>query len=499
MQIPLVLSTAPGPVRGQVTDATLPAGHLGNDFGGVMATLQAKTFEFDPGNAEGSTEKSDTKDEFDEAEGHCTDESAPSEPFADGVNFLVLDAKTAEDAISTLIALPMGRRSSAAFLPPTESTVLSGPELKADLKILPNNTQSVAGWSRGDAVDLSQTSPKASTSMRFVSGDEPVPGGAAVQTADPKAAAAVVPSVPAARAGDPLSVAAPVGTDIEPTRAASEAIHTGLMGDDVWRSRVPAEAESRPLGNQSAVLDQKAFVDQLRLRGDARKGQHQSAEWIGDGGRDRARPLELRDGSMAGKDIAHSGPVVRAAPVLGGAAVVLTDLSANVSEVEAMELLPTSGSAERSLTVAPADNGPNRPQTPLLAQHVARQMSVSLHRQGEGTTEVALDPVELGRVRMRVTVLDQTVTMVVVADRPETADLMRRHVDVLQQEFKGLGYTSVTLAFGSGQDRSAAGSSGRAVPAGGLVEGTSSDEAVSVVPVGGPPRLTVDGSLDLRL
>ncbi|WP_178352734.1 flagellar hook-length control protein FliK [Loktanella atrilutea] len=462
-----------------------------------MAMLQARTCEFDPGNAERAAEESDTKDESDEAEGRCTDEPAPFERPVDGASCLGLDGRTTDGAISTLIALPMARRSGVAFLP--KSTVINGPELKADLKILPNDSQSVAGWSRGNGVDLSQTSLKASASIRFVSGDEPVPGGAAVQTADPKAAAAVVPSVQAARAGGPLSAAGPVGPDVEPTQLASEAIHTGLTGDDVWLSRVPAEAESKPLGNQSAVLDQKAFVDQLRLRGGARKGQHQSAESIGDGGRDGARPLEWRDGSMAGKDIAHSGPVVRAAPVLRGAAVVLTDLSANLSDVEAMELLPTSGGAERSLNVAPADTGPNRPQTPLLAQHVARQMSVSLHRQGEGTTEVALDPVELGRVRMRVTVLDQTVTMVVVADRPETADLMRRHVDVLQQEFKGLGYTSVTLAFGSGQDRSAAGSGGRAVPEGGLLEGTSSDEAVSAVPVRPPPRLTVDGSLDLRL
>ncbi len=118
-------------------------------------------------------------------------------------------------------------------------------------------------------------------------------------------------------------------------------------------------------------------------------------------------------------------------------------LTASIINDQTM-LLPFVGAEPFSQTTG-FERLPVRPQTPLLAQHVAQQLSVSLRQPTDQVTEMSLDPVELGRVRIIVTAHDQTVTMTVTADRPETADLMRRHVDVLLQEFKALGYTSVNL------------------------------------------------------
>jgi flagellar hook-length control protein FliK len=80
-------------------------------------------------------------------------------------------------------------------------------------------------------------------------------------------------------------------------------------------------------------------------------------------------------------------------------------------------------------------------------QHIAEQIVVSVAKDDSGTTEIALDPEELGRVRLHMTVTDQTVQIVIAAERPETSDLMRRHLDVLQQEFRSLGFQSVDLGF----------------------------------------------------
>ena len=152
-------------------------------------------------------------------------------------------------------------------------------------------------------------------------------------------------------------------------------------------------------------------------------------------------------------------------------------------------------------TALPTDAGPQRPQTPLLAQHVAQQLAVSLRQSSDRVTEMALDPVELGKVRMTVRAQDQAIVMTVIADRPETADLMRRHVDVLQQEFRALGYTSVTLDFSAGQgqsafdraDRGGEGAHDGAAP-GDATIATDTSDIEPAVTARGP-----DGSLDLRL
>ena len=148
-----------------------------------------------------------------------------------------------------------------------------------------------------------------------------------------------------------------------------------------------------------------------------------------------------------------------------------------------------------------SDAGPQRPQTPLLAQHVAQQLAVTLRQPADRVTEMSLDPVELGKVRMTVRAQEQAIVMTVIADRPETADLMRRHVDVLQQEFRALGYTTVTLDFSAGQgqspfdraDRRGDGQSNGA---------TAGDPALATEAADHAPDVTArkaDGSLDLRL
>jgi len=87
---------------------------------------------------------------------------------------------------------------------------------------------------------------------------------------------------------------------------------------------------------------------------------------------------------------------------------------------------------------------------PATARHVASQMAIAILQTNGGPTELSLNPPELGKVRLRLTAQDTSIVLMVQADRPETSDMMRRHIDVLAQEFRTLGYGNIRFEFGSG-------------------------------------------------
>ncbi len=49
---------------------------------------------------------------------------------------------------------------------------------------------------------------------------------------------------------------------------------------------------------------------------------------------------------------------------------------------------------------------------------------------------------------MAIVTEDGSITVNIVAERGETLDLMRRHIDQLAQAFRGLGYDTVNFSFG---------------------------------------------------
>jgi len=117
-------------------------------------------------------------------------------------------------------------------------------------------------------------------------------------------------------------------------------------------------------------------------------------------------------------------------------------------------------SASTSATTSTAPAAVASP--PAQAQSAAQQIAAALAspdqpRHGGHPIEIALDPPELGRVRLTLTEVNGALTLTIVADRPDTVDLMRRHLDLLAQEFAraGLGGPSVNLSQngGGGADR----------------------------------------------
>ncbi|MBF9042631.1 hypothetical protein HKCCE4037_04795 [Rhodobacterales bacterium HKCCE4037] len=129
---------------------------------------------------------------------------------------------------------------------------------------------------------------------------------------------------------------------------------------------------------------------------------------------------------------------------------------------------------------------------------VAQQIAAALQDRNRDIgqpIELALDPPELGRVRLQMVDLAGTLTLTIHADRPETADLMRRHMDLLAQEFAeaGVNAPSVNISHGGANGQPGERVADQSVnPAGSAPEDTAPNMSASAT-----RRAT--GALDLRL
>lgn len=149
-------------------------------------------------------------------------------------------------------------------------------------------------------------------------------------------------------------------------------------------------------------------------------------------------------------------------------------LSAAQDESQALSRLvlqPESMSVTEFRTVM-AD-GTHAPRTaapssvPDLPRHVAAQLAEAVQRGAgpERAVELMLNPAELGRVRISMAPGDGMIVVTVLAERGETLDLMRRHADILAQEFHDMGYGTAEFTFGQGDGgASQDGDTGRSTP-----------------------------------
>jgi hypothetical protein len=114
----------------------------------------------------------------------------------------------------------------------------------------------------------------------------------------------------------------------------------------------------------------------------------------------------------------------------------------------------------------------------------------------EGPVEVTLSPEELGKVRLALLAADGQITVQVVAERIETLDLLRRHIDMLASELRQQGYTEISFSFGQGR-----GDGGTATTPNGFVPDREEQPATdfSSRGVAGVTPSPKTGCLDLRL
>ncbi|MCA2006134.1 flagellar hook-length control protein FliK [Tritonibacter mobilis] len=139
-----------------------------------------------------------------------------------------------------------------------------------------------------------------------------------------------------------------------------------------------------------------------------------------------------------------------------------------------------------------------RAETP---RHVAQQLAEAVATGGKRNVDVTLNPRELGHVNMRVMTTDVGVTVTINAERPETEDLMRRHIQDLAREFKEMGFSDISFQFGSdaqaGQSEDGDGNGG-AGGSGLQGEGDAVEETQSGLPLSQQLNIAAD-RLDIRI
>lgn len=90
---------------------------------------------------------------------------------------------------------------------------------------------------------------------------------------------------------------------------------------------------------------------------------------------------------------------------------------------------------------------------PEATRLVAAQMTEALINAQNNKVEIALNPKELGHVRMVLSTTETGVSVSITAERLETLDMMRRHIDQLAEEFRRLGYADIGFEFSGGDAR----------------------------------------------
>jgi hypothetical protein len=83
------------------------------------------------------------------------------------------------------------------------------------------------------------------------------------------------------------------------------------------------------------------------------------------------------------------------------------------------------------------------------AREVATQVvAAAVRTSSDGDfTEITLDPEDLGKVKIKLRTEGGHAYLVVAAERQDVAELMRRNLAILEQEFRNQGFGSVSLSF----------------------------------------------------
>ncbi len=92
------------------------------------------------------------------------------------------------------------------------------------------------------------------------------------------------------------------------------------------------------------------------------------------------------------------------------------------------------------------------PQTAPADRAVVQQITAAIvPGTAPGRIELVLDPPELGRLEVLIELADQSLKATITADRQGTNDLIRRHLDLLDQQFRQAGFDDVDLSFSDDQ------------------------------------------------
>ncbi len=124
--------------------------------------------------------------------------------------------------------------------------------------------------------------------------------------------------------------------------------------------------------------------------------------------------------------------------------------SPEMEDVQVAKETPASSTNRDSGLYVQAMTAAARAETTrAIASQMANAINVRSHA---GTIEVALNPEELGRVSIVLNGRDDGLYMTITAERPETLDMMRRHLSVLETEFQNFGLGGLSIDLGTSAD-----------------------------------------------
>ncbi|MEP3638556.1 MAG: flagellar hook-length control protein FliK [Paracoccaceae bacterium] len=191
--------------------------------------------------------------------------------------------------------------------------------------------------------------------------------------------------------------------------------------------------------------------------------------------------------------------------IAAAAANIQSDLKLNLTRFEKNEARELAfGSADGFETTSQhlrsvAQVAATRAELPPT---LARQVAEALHRSPDKPIELTLSPAELGRVRMTLKGGENNMMVTVFAERPETLDLMRRNIEMLDQAMSDLGYENISFSFEQGGTNGSSGNNDE-TPNQGEPKSSSLDlDALSASEISDPPLQSLpinNGGLDVRL
>ncbi len=138
---------------------------------------------------------------------------------------------------------------------------------------------------------------------------------------------------------------------------------------------------------------------------------------------------------------------------LGAVQPVVQTLTTETSKSSpALEVDPVQGLRTEASGSSAAPQSQTLPTRSELPQHMARQIAEAMQNMPNRPVEIRLNPEELGRVRLGVSSTEGNIMVTILAERPETGDLMRRHINALETAFQELGYSDINFAFAGESD-----------------------------------------------
>jgi flagellar hook-length control protein FliK len=145
-------------------------------------------------------------------------------------------------------------------------------------------------------------------------------------------------------------------------------------------------------------------------------------------------------------------PILRSAVTLKGlasSAAITIPIGVQPAAVpsEEIEIEPAAAALSERNTAGPLTSSRSSLSQIETVRHVATQLAGAVADRTGRPTEISLNPEELGRVRLTISAADTAINLSISAERQETTDLLRRHIDALAQEFKELGYDDISFSF----------------------------------------------------